>query len=77
MIIIAGIRDKVADFKYGKNLEHCTHCHNDSHWIVEKNARWISLFLIPIIPIKSSYYYYCPICHDGHRISKEDYESLD
>ncbi|MBI9035186.1 MAG: zinc-ribbon domain-containing protein [Bacteroidales bacterium] len=76
MIYFGGVQDKVADFKYGARVEHCPHCHNDSRWIVEKNARWISVFVIPICPLNSTYYYYCPICHDGRRIEEEDYESL-
>ncbi len=55
-------------------VEYCPHCHNYSHWILEKRKQNLTLFFIPVLPIKTEYLYYCPICGYNKEIDKETFE---
>lgn len=73
MIFIFGANDKVLEQKQCENQEHCYNCNNTSYWILEKNATFASLFFISILPLKTRYIYYCPICKNGKQLSVDEY----
>lgn len=55
-------------------VSHCGHCNNDSKWMIGKVTHKASLFFVPLVPYKTEYITYCPICKNGHMISKGDFE---
>lgn len=54
----------------------CSNCNNSKHWLLEKTTEWVTLFFIPIIPSRTRYYTYCPICKQGQMLKKEEFDSL-
>jgi len=71
---IGGI-DTKTETKKSKEPQYCERCHNTTHWILEKQRRWIVIFFIPVIPLGTKYFAYCPICHNGYEITREQYEN--
>lgn len=76
MIFIFGVNDGNVEEKQSNRTETCQRCGNTSRWIAAKQSMKASLFFIPVFPIKTKYYYYCPICRDGYQITKEEYERM-
>ena len=54
----------------------CANCNNTKHWILEKSTEWVTLFFIPIIPSRTQYYVFCPICQQGKLLSKEEFNEM-
>jgi len=73
MFILFGANDKVMEQQQCRIQEHCSHCNNTSNWILEKNATFASLFFISIVPLKTRYLYYCPICKHGQKLDADEY----
>ena len=74
MLVIFGINDKVENEQQQKTVSHCFHCNNDSRWILSKVTSKVSLFFIPLIPYKTEYFIYCPICKEGLKIEEVEFE---
>lgn len=74
MFVIFGIDQKNSERINCRFKTRCYHCNNTTNWILEKRIPMVSLFFIPLIPIKNEYYYLCPICNHGEKISREEYE---
>jgi len=76
MFIIFGLEDSKPEITIGNRQEYCQHCHNTTFWHLAKHQTSFSLFLLPIFPVKTKYYYLCPICNHGDEISSERYHQL-
>lgn len=55
----------------------CPNCNNSKHWVLEKVSYFISLFFIPIIPVKADYYIKCPICNAASNLDKQAYQNKE
>ncbi len=73
MIVIAGAGPKMEKFKSTKT-EHCYHCRNNSRWILQKTRYFITLFFLPVVPFRTEYLYYCPICGYSKTLTKKEFE---
>lgn len=73
MIFIVGTHPKMEKYR-SKKMEHCFYCNNDSHWILQKTQQYLSLFFLSIVPVKTEYIYYCPICGQGETLNRQDFE---
>ena len=73
MIIIAGTHPKTEKYQ-SLQVKHCDRCHNDTQWILQKNQHFVSLFFLPVLPYKTEYLYYCPICGNTQHLDKETFE---
>lgn len=61
MFFIAGYHPVTKDL--GPTVERrCPHCHNQRYWLLQRRRYYISLFFIPLIPLRTRYGEYCPIC---------------
>lgn len=76
MFLIFGVGDKKAEEFQVAKTEHCFHCNNARQWTATKVTEHISLFFLPVFPYKSTYWYTCPICNQGRKITKEEFERM-
>jgi hypothetical protein len=74
MIFIFGVGHKTLQISELRETIHCNHCNNTTRWKISKDTTWFSLFFIPVIPVKTIYQEFCPICKTGHEISKNEYD---
>ena len=74
MFFIIGSTQTTQNNKKSKTPQYCDHCHNTEYWVLEKQKNWVSLFFIPVIPYKTKYLAYCPICRNGYEISGEMFD---
>jgi hypothetical protein len=74
MIFIAGTQPKTEQYQ-SLQVKHCARCHNDSQWILQKNQQFISLFFMPVVPYKTEYVYYCPVCGNAETLDRETFET--
>ncbi len=74
MFVIFGLDDAKPEIIIGKQEKYCNHCHNTAFWHLAKHQTRVSLFFIPLIPVKTKYYYLCPICNHGDEISSDEYQ---
>jgi len=75
MFIIWGFRQSKKELGI-VGFFHCNRCNNDSEWRLLKIVSWFTVFFIPLIPYRTKYYAYCPICHDASAISKEEAQRI-
>lgn len=75
MIIIAGAGHPKSEKFVSMNTRHCSHCNNDSLWILEKIRYHITLFFLPVAPYKTDYLFYCSICGNTIKLSKSEFET--
>lgn len=54
--------------------KQCPNCSNHRHWMLNKITNVISLFFIPLIPVKTRYLETCPVCQYSQELSKEEYQ---
>lgn len=73
MFVIFGLDDAKPEITISKRQKYCNHCHNTTFWQLTRHQTRVSLFFIPLIPVKSRYYFLCPICQHGDEMSKEAY----
>lgn len=52
----------------------CPNCHNTRHWLLGKMTYFINLFFIPVIPTKTNYYRYCPVCNFRQSLTREEFQ---
>ena len=74
MIFIVGVGGPRSEQKRDNFKTFCPHCRNEDYWIREKQVQNLTLFFLPVFPVKTDYVYYCPICQYGNKINKEDFE---
>ncbi|NOX47535.1 MAG: hypothetical protein GXO89_11230 [Chlorobi bacterium] len=74
MFFILGAGHKSNEEYQLETISHCGHCNNDSKWMIGKVTHKASLFFVPLVPYKTEFITYCPICKNGHMISKGDFE---
>ncbi|OYT16478.1 MAG: zinc-ribbon domain-containing protein [Bacteroidetes bacterium 4572_77] len=77
MFVIFGLDDAKPEIFTTRTEKYCNHCHNTSFWQAAKHQSRISLFFIPLIPIKTKYYFLCPICKNGEEISQDYFYQLN
>jgi len=73
MIFIAGAHPKITQYRCTK-LKHCFRCNNDSYWILQKQQQFLSLFFLPVAPLKTRYSYSCPVCGNTEELDRETFE---
>jgi len=76
MIFIAGAGPGKTEKYATINPRHCYHCNNDAPWILEKTKYFVSLFFIPVIPMKTQYLFYCPVCGNTQKLEKGEFERM-
>jgi|AntRauTorcE11898_2_1112593.scaffolds.fasta_scaffold00552_5 hypothetical protein len=76
MIFIFGLDDGKVEETQTNSVQKCQRCGNVERWVAAKQVMRASLFFVPVLPVKKKYFYYCPICRDGQRISEKEYERL-
>ncbi len=54
--------------------KECPNCHNTKHWLLEKSTYYISLFFLPLIPTKTDYFQYCPVCRFKELLTRSEFE---
>jgi len=74
MIFIAGAGHPKSERHITLKTEYCSHCNNNSYWILDKTKYYISLFFIPTVPFKTDYLFYCSICGNSRKLTKEEFE---
>ncbi len=75
MIFIAGAQPKTERYR-SPETKYCFRCRNESRWILQRTRYFITLFFLPVAPVKTEYSYYCPICQNGETITKEQFDDL-
>jgi len=73
MFVIFGLDESKPEIIVARQEKYCQHCHNTAFWHLAKHQTKVSLFFIPIIPVKTKYYFLCPICNHGDEISSDEY----
>ncbi|UBM62419.1 zinc-ribbon domain-containing protein [Candidatus Sulfidibacterium hydrothermale] len=73
MIFIAGSHPKITQYRCTQQ-KYCFRCHNNSYWILEKQQQFLSLFFLPVLPLKTSYLCHCPICGNTEFLDRETFE---
>ena len=53
-------------------ITQCGHCGNDINYNLTKVTTWATLFWIPIFPFSFKYYWLCPLCKYGYKITKKE-----
>ena len=76
MFFIFGLDDAKPYIVTSQQSKYCYHCHNTTYWNIVKHQTRFSLFFLPILPIKSKYYFLCPICNHGDEITQSEYTNL-
>lgn len=76
MIFIAGAGPGKPEKHMTIKPRHCVHCNNDALWILEKTRYYVSLFFIPVIPVKTQYMFYCSVCGHAQKLEKEEFERI-
>ena len=60
----------------------CIRCRNKTSFSLVKGTKWLTFFLIPLIPYSITYYLFCDICSTSFEITKDElyrclYDNLD
>lgn len=74
MFVLFGFGHKTFNEKQLRDVTHCYHCNNVTNWILSRQTNWFTLFFIPVIPFKTEYQVYCPICKKGHKITQNEFD---
>jgi hypothetical protein len=73
MIFIAGTHPKIKRYRCIET-KYCFRCHNHTHWILEKQQQFLSLFFLPVAPLKTTYLCACPICGNTEILDRNAFE---
>ena len=71
MLIIFGWGRVTTKVLYLIGLRECQHCHRVSQWPYQRSRVWFTLFFIPCIPYKTTYWVGCPHCQYGYAVVDE------
>lgn len=52
----------------------CPNCHNKKHWILARMTYFISIFFLPLIPVKTHFFKYCPVCKFRKDVTREEFQ---
>lgn len=55
----------------------CPNCHHQKHWLLKKTTYYISLFFLPVIPIKTDLFISCPICKFNKPLTREEFKQQE
>ena len=53
----------------------CPNCNNESYLLLLHLRLWFTLFLIPVLPYRSTHYLLCPICTRGFKLPDDRVEA--
>ncbi len=76
MIFIAGAGPEKKEKFITLKTRHCYHCNNDTFWMLEKTRYFVTLFFLPVFPLKIEYLFYCPVCGNTQKLKKEEFERI-
>ena len=71
MFIIWGTRYTEDVMGYTDKKFRCTHCNNVAYQKVFRRDKKFALFWIPLFPLDTEYFWCCPICNFGQKISRD------
>lgn len=54
--------------------QHCVNCNTSNNWELIKTCKYITLFLIPVLPQSTKYKYQCMACKQGDFLSKKEFD---
>lgn len=74
MIVLFGFGHQTKKEYNMHDVTHCYRCNNLSNWVMSRQVDWFTLFFIPVIPYKTDYWIYCPICKNGYKISQQEFD---
>ena len=74
MIIIAGAGSPKIEQYVSMKIEHCFRCNNNKNWILQKTSLFITVFFLPVVPYKTTYTYFCPVCNNTIELTKEKFD---
>lgn len=74
MFVLFGFGHKTFNEKKLQDVTHCYHCNNLTNWVLSRQTNWFTLFFIPVIPVQTEYWVYCPICKKGHKITQHEFD---
>jgi hypothetical protein len=73
-MIIFGFRNKLAVL--AMVLLQCGRCGMPANQRVQRLRYWFTLFFVPVIPLRTTYFMTCAYCGSDTRIGREDAERL-
>jgi hypothetical protein len=73
-MIIFGFRNALAVL--AMVLLQCNRCGMPANQRVQRLRHWFTLFFIPVIPLRTTYFMTCAYCGSDTKIRKEDAERL-
>lgn len=74
MIIIAGAGPGKTEKYLLKSDKQCLRCNNSTRWVLQKTKHFVTLFFLPVIPYKTDYLMYCPICGNTELLTADGYD---
>jgi ssDNA-binding Zn-finger/Zn-ribbon topoisomerase 1 len=73
MIFIFGYQPVTKSIGPVQEIE-CPNCHHKKHWILRSIQYTVSLFFLPILPLKREMTRNCPICNFSQQLTREEYQ---
>jgi predicted RNA-binding Zn-ribbon protein involved in translation (DUF1610 family) len=62
---------------YGPTYENqCTHCNKKAPWELRVVSVWFTVFSQPWFPYRKKYFLVCPICNQGVKLGKPEFDRL-
>lgn len=52
----------------------CPNCHHSKHWLLKSVRNMVSVFFLPILPLKQSFTRNCPVCNFSQELTREEFE---
>lgn len=75
MFIIFGWNHQKSTNYGAVEKRRCQNCNNEEFWQLDKITNYFTLFFIPIIPLDKNYWFHCPICNYGIKLTKNEFEN--
>ena len=76
MFVIFGFDESKPEIVVSNQEKFCDRCFNTNYWVLTKHQSQFSVFFIPLFPVKSKYYFSCPICNNGEKITADTYNRM-
>lgn len=57
--------------------KQCPHCSNTRFWLLGKHSDFISFFFIPLIPVRSFFFEYCPVCNFSLKLTQSEFRQKE
>jgi hypothetical protein len=74
MLILFGFRSRRKSL--GTTFMLCSRCQRPCAHAIARMQRWFTLFFIPVIPFKTTYFTSCAMCGSAFKIDREKAEQL-